>query len=62
MLDILRDAHLVHEPAPGRFALHEVLRMYALEPAETTDGWTVREARRRLIQYYAHTAHAAAGR
>ncbi|MFI7232574.1 BTAD domain-containing putative transcriptional regulator [Nonomuraea angiospora] len=60
VLDILRDAHLVHEPSPGRFALHELLRMYALEPAETTDGWTVREARRRLIQYYAHTAHAAA--
>jgi DNA-binding SARP family transcriptional activator len=56
VLDVLLDAHLVRERAPGRFATHGLMREYAWEPADAED----REAGRRLIQYYTHTAYAAA--
>ncbi|MFI7131740.1 BTAD domain-containing putative transcriptional regulator [Nonomuraea sp. NPDC050153] len=53
-------AHLVTELAPGRFALHDLLRDYAAEQAYA-DGEAERDAAlRRLLDHYLHTAHAAA--
>ncbi|XVV03262.1 BTAD domain-containing putative transcriptional regulator [Actinosynnema sp. CA-248983] len=53
-------AHLVAEPAPGRFEMHDLLRAYAGERAaeeETPDA--LREAGHRLLDHYLHTAERA---
>ncbi len=57
-LDELYDQHLIDEPAPGRYQLHDLLREHARalaadDPAETG------EAAGRLLDYYLHTALAA---
>jgi transcriptional regulator with XRE-family HTH domain/tetratricopeptide (TPR) repeat protein len=57
-LDALYDQHLLTEPAPGRYVLHDLLRVYARalaadDPAESD------AAIRRLLDYYLHTAQAA---
>ncbi|SDD76538.1 DNA-binding transcriptional activator of the SARP family [Glycomyces harbinensis] len=53
-------AHLVSETAPDRFALHDLLRAYAIELAETVDPHEDRNAATfRLLNHYVHTAHAA---
>ncbi|MGV9214313.1 BTAD domain-containing putative transcriptional regulator [Micromonospora sp. RB23] len=49
-------ANLVAEPAPGRYALHDLLRAYAAEEVAPDDG---RTARSRLVGHYTHAAHAA---
>jgi tetratricopeptide (TPR) repeat protein len=57
----LVSAHLAEEHAPGRFALHDLLRAYAAELAERDDGAdNARAAERRLLDYYLHTGYAAA--
>ena len=60
----LRDltrGHLLSEPVPGRYALHDLLRVYAAELALAEDGERdCREATRRLLDHYLHTAHEAA--
>jgi DNA-binding SARP family transcriptional activator len=57
----LTRANLVIEHAPGRFTLHDLLRTYAAEQADTLDTETDRRAAtRRLLDHYLHTAHAAA--
>jgi tetratricopeptide (TPR) repeat protein len=54
-------AHLAEEHAPGRFALHDLLRAYAAELAEAVDGTTsCGAAELRLLDYFLHTGHAAA--
>ena len=55
MLRELADAHLVQEPAPGRYRMHDLVRLYAAEqsPAESAT------AIRRLLDHYLHTAGAA---
>lgn len=54
LLDGLADAHLVTEYAPGRYALHELLRVFAAESAETYDSPEDRRAaRRRLFDHEA---------
>lgn len=56
LLDGLADAHLVTEYAPGRYALHELLRVFAAELAETYDSPEDRRAaRRRLFDHEART-------
>src|SRR5262249_22728824 len=60
-LDELYDLHLITEPAPGRYQLHDLLREHARALAATTDppaesGTAVG----RLLDYYLHTALAAA--
>jgi DNA-binding SARP family transcriptional activator len=52
----LAAAHLVVEQAPGRFRMHDLVRLYAVEltPSGASD------AERRLLDHYLHTAHAAA--
>jgi tetratricopeptide (TPR) repeat protein/transcriptional regulator with XRE-family HTH domain len=60
-LDELYDHHLITEPAPGRYLLHDLLREYARALA-TTDGiGDSREAAGRLVNYYAHVAATASG-
>jgi tetratricopeptide (TPR) repeat protein len=57
----LAQAHLIAEHAPGRFALHDLLRAYASELAREQDPVVARNrARDRLLDHYLHTAHAAA--
>src|SRR5207253_2815787 len=57
----LARANLVKEHIPGRFVFHDLLRAYATEQTHVHDSEAEREAaRRRLLDHYLHTAHAAA--
>jgi DNA-binding SARP family transcriptional activator/tetratricopeptide (TPR) repeat protein len=57
----LVNAHLVTEPISGRYSLHDLLRAYASEQAYTFDSESDRRAAtHRLLDYYLHTAYAAA--
>jgi DNA-binding SARP family transcriptional activator len=59
-LDELTGAHLITEHAPGRYALHDLVRAYAAEQARATDDERCRRAAtRRVLDYYLHAAHAA---
>ncbi len=51
-------ASLAQEQAPGRFTLHDLLRVYA---ADLSDEDERHGALRRVLDYYLHTAHAAVG-
>ncbi|MGN9907444.1 BTAD domain-containing putative transcriptional regulator [Phytohabitans sp. LJ34] len=53
--------HLLTEPAPGRYAMHDLLHVYAAEQARhiDTDG-DRRDATFRMLSHYLHAAHAAA--
>jgi DNA-binding SARP family transcriptional activator/tetratricopeptide (TPR) repeat protein len=51
-------ASLAQEQAPGRFTLHDLLRVYA---AELGDEDERSAALRRVLDYYLHTARAAVG-
>jgi tetratricopeptide (TPR) repeat protein len=58
LLRELTRGHLVSEPAPGRYALHDLLRVYAAERAQAEDGeQRCREAIHRLLDHYLHTGH-----
>jgi tetratricopeptide (TPR) repeat protein/DNA-binding XRE family transcriptional regulator len=59
LLDDLYDHHLVTEPAPGRYLLHDLLREYARALAAADDAADARAAVARLVNYYAHAAAAA---
>jgi len=50
-------ANLLSEPAAGRYAFHDLLRAYA---GELDAGAERHTAQVRLLDHYAHTAHAAA--
>ena len=56
-LDELYDHHLITEPAPGRYLLHDLLREYAR--ALGADDADSAETTGRLMTYYAHAAAAA---
>ncbi|MEV7056301.1 BTAD domain-containing putative transcriptional regulator [Streptomyces microflavus] len=61
LLDELTAAHLVDEPAPGRFVSHDLLREYAaglLAAHEGADGPAA--AFRRMLAHYLGTAYTAA--
>ncbi|MFD0199152.1 MULTISPECIES: AfsR/SARP family transcriptional regulator [Saccharothrix] len=52
--------HLVAEPVPGRFTLHNLVHAYARDlVAAHDDRDGPREARRRVLDHYLHTADAA---
>lgn len=56
ILDDLAEAHLVTEHAPGRYAPHELLRVFAAELSEEQDSLTERRAaRQRLLDHLAAT-------
>lgn len=54
-LERLAAAHLVTESAPGRYTLHDLVRLYARQLAPDTDP----EALPRLLDHYLYTALAA---
>jgi len=57
----LARAHLVVEHSLGRYALHDLLRAYAAEQAEATEGRADRHAAaQRMLDHYLHTGYAAA--
>jgi DNA-binding SARP family transcriptional activator len=57
----LTGAHLLTEPAPARFAFHDLLRTYAAEQAGIIDtGAARRTAIRRMLDHYLHTGYSAA--
>ena len=53
-------AHLVGEPVPGRYTLHDLLRAYAAELVELDAETDKHDARRRMFDHYLQTAHAGA--
>jgi tetratricopeptide (TPR) repeat protein len=55
----LYDLHLIGEPAPGRYQLHDLLREHARTLAAADDPADADSAVERLLDYYAHTALAA---
>ncbi|MFF9345960.1 tetratricopeptide repeat protein [Streptomyces sp. NPDC014734] len=57
-VDELQDAHLLEEPAPGRYRLHELIRGFALRVFARTEPEEARtEALDRLFAFYLTTAH-----
>ncbi len=60
LLAELTETHLISEAAPGRYALHDLLRGYAAELGAGTDPDADRlAARHRLLDHYLHSADAA---
>jgi DNA-binding SARP family transcriptional activator len=61
LLDRLASAHLIDQDAAGRFAFHDLLRLYAAERAHHEDTREERTAAiGRLLDWYLHTVDAAA--
>lgn len=59
LLRELETAHLVSQPAPGRYRMHDLIRLYASEQAHAHQAADSRdEALRRLVDFYLHTAYA----
>lgn len=56
----LRDAHLVQEHQPGRYRMHDLVRLYAADRAYHDESQDAQNrALRRLVDFYLHTAYAA---
>jgi hypothetical protein len=53
-LDDLYDQHLISEPAPGRYLLHDLLREHARMLASLDDAADCDAAAGRLLDYYLH--------
>jgi len=58
-LSELYDQHLLTEPAPGRYQLHDLLREHARTLADADDPAESSAAAERLLDYYLHSALAA---
>jgi DNA-binding SARP family transcriptional activator len=58
-LEGLYDQHLLTEPSPGRYQLHDLLREHARTLAATDSPAESDAATGRLLDYYTHTALAA---
>jgi tetratricopeptide (TPR) repeat protein len=58
-LERLYDDHLLIEYSPGRYRLHDLLRIYAAELAALDDRAENATARRRLLDYYRWTTASA---
>ena len=58
-LSELYDQHLITEPAPGRYQLHDLLREHARALAAASDPGQSEAAADRLLDYYLHTVLAA---
>jgi len=60
LLTELTGGHLLVEHAPGRYAFHDLLRVYAGELVTAYDDeWERRSALRRMMDHYLHSARAA---
>jgi tetratricopeptide (TPR) repeat protein len=58
-LRALESASLIQEYTPGRYRMHDLVQLQAVEQAHRVDSADVREnAMRRLVGFYLHTAHA----
>lgn len=61
LLRELQQAHLIQEHRPGRYRMHDLLRLHATELAEDRLTPVERQvAQRRVIDFYTHTACAGA--
>ncbi|MFF8973601.1 hypothetical protein [Streptomyces sp. NPDC014995] len=61
-LEALYIDHLIQEPAPGRYRLHDLVREYTRTLATRNDPDCERqESMHRLLDYYQHTAETADG-
>ncbi|GGK73856.1 SARP family transcriptional regulator [Mangrovihabitans endophyticus] len=61
MLDRLVAVHLLDEPVEGRYAFHDLVRIYAMDRLHHEEPATRRSAAHHaLLAYYLHTAEAAA--
>ena len=58
-LEQLYDQHLLTEPAPGRYVLHDLVREHARALAADDDPADTAAAAGRLLDYYLHTTLAA---
>jgi DNA-binding SARP family transcriptional activator/Flp pilus assembly protein TadD len=58
-LEGLYGQHLITEPTPGRYRLHDLLREHARSLAASDDPATCEAAAGRLLDYYLHAALAA---
>jgi DNA-binding SARP family transcriptional activator/tetratricopeptide (TPR) repeat protein len=58
-LDQLYEQHLLAEPAPGRYQLHDLIREHARALAAADNPTESDQAAVRLLDYYLHTALAA---
>src|SRR6185369_6665138 len=59
LLDELARAGLVHQPRPRRYALHDLLRAYAVERTESQDTASERHAAvRRMVEHYVELTRA----
>jgi tetratricopeptide (TPR) repeat protein len=57
VLQRLDEAHLVQQHQPGRYRMHDLVKLYATERAVRDDPGQQREAGlRRLVDHYTHTA------
>jgi len=57
----LTDASMISQDAAGRYALHDLVRLYAAEQAQRTDCRAERDAATcRMLDHYLHTGYAAA--
>ncbi|SDN03849.1 tetratricopeptide repeat protein [Allokutzneria albata] len=60
MLEDLLDAHLVQQPAAGRYRLHDLVRQHARKTAAEQDApEELEQAVGRVLDYYVHAAAAA---
>ncbi len=60
LLEELTDAHLLAEPVPDRYSLHDLLRTYAAELVLAEDGDGARDAAtHRMFDHYLQTGYAA---
>jgi len=60
LLRELTNAHMVQEPAPGRYRMHDLVRRYAIERAHATATAARRRAAlHRILDHYLHSAYAA---
>jgi hypothetical protein len=60
LLELLARAHLIQAAGPGRYGMHDLLRVYAAEQAAAHDGQDEqRAALTCLFDHYLHTAAAA---
>jgi DNA-binding SARP family transcriptional activator len=55
----LESASLLHEHVPGRYRMHDLVRLYAAEQASSVQAGPDRAALRRVTDFYAGTARAA---
>ncbi|MFE6165835.1 BTAD domain-containing putative transcriptional regulator [Streptomyces sp. NPDC056486] len=59
LLTELESAHLVRQDRPGRYGMHDLVRLYAAELAHRLPGQDREAALTRFVDFYAHTAYAA---